>query len=607
MRKALFIVGSFSAINPCGKKSLILEKINGISVIERIIRNIENASFDYKFFVASDSEEDEAIIETVKSVEKSGFDIIRIPSDSKFAISNSNVFIDDFFVYYEPHHSVFNIECLLDFSKKFDFEYAVVLYADQCPLINSNILEEFYLATSAKANYLDFGLPCVPIAGGPIEELKTLYYQSKTEVKNRIEKLEKFIDAEADKIKKDFGIDADRNRKKSRMREMAGKPIRCVDAIKFRDARDGVNHEEFMKNFIGKEIYFYPAFTKENIDFLSVFDEIYSNLDLETFEEKRKLLKAKSGNLLPGYVEIEASSKCSLNCSYCPNTIMKRKKGDMPLEVFKKVLKAFGKSHFFCFSGWGEPLENKNIVEFVKLAKEKGVLRVALETSGVLLSEDLFSQLQEAGLDVLILNVDALYGNMGKEKANSFLTNLFSRKRDSVYIVLQLINDVYKRNFIEMIYGIWQYIADRIVLLPFNDCYGKFSLEGAIDFTPKKMKNEICRKTNFSVYINSEGGIPLCKQLFDEEGEKENYYEAWYHRRSFGLKKDFCKSCRIWYQLDIPPASYYGKKALKEIDNLLFDYVDEAISKFKNEKAPDASKIRKMLRYKPDFNSEGFF
>ena len=80
----------------------------------------------------------------------------------------------------------------------------------------------------------------------------------------------------------------------------------------------------------------------------------------------------------------------------------------MKWETVKKVLDESGEMGLYAckFNFRGEPLLHKDIGQFIRYAKEKGVIDVFFNTNGVLLTEDKAKMLIESGLDRLTVSFE---------------------------------------------------------------------------------------------------------------------------------------------------------------------------------------------------------
>lgn len=90
---------------------------------------------------------------------------------------------------------------------------------------------------------------------------------------------------------------------------------------------------------------------------------------------------------------IELTSKCNMNCKFCPHPVLKRKKQDMPHEYVVKILEEItGKNKDVTFHVLGEPFLNKRFFEYARLCDEKGI-NYWIVTNGLALSPDISNKL----------------------------------------------------------------------------------------------------------------------------------------------------------------------------------------------------------------------
>ena len=112
----------------------------------------------------------------------------------------------------------------------------------------------------------------------------------------------------------------------------------------------------------------------------------------------------------PLKVMVESSNRCMLHCSMCPRDRMTRAQGDMPFELFAKVIDeaAAGGLYHLSMHQHGEPLMNERLPEMVQAAKTRGIPVVNLTTNGILLDETASRALIEARLDTLVVSFDGI-------------------------------------------------------------------------------------------------------------------------------------------------------------------------------------------------------
>lgn len=132
------------------------------------------------------------------------------------------------------------------------------------------------------------------------------------------------------------------------------------------------------------------------------------------FDEYRKAWTVRVENLDPGEfplnINVEITTRCNLACSFCTHLSLKADQiGDIPFEEYSRVIRegeVFGLPTVN-INGLGEPLLRKDIAEFIRYAKDHGVLDVMFHTNGTIMNEKLADSLIDAGLDRIIFSVDS--------------------------------------------------------------------------------------------------------------------------------------------------------------------------------------------------------
>ena len=112
---------------------------------------------------------------------------------------------------------------------------------------------------------------------------------------------------------------------------------------------------------------------------------------------------------LPDIVQIESTNLCNAKCVFCPRDEMHRRQGVMDLDLFKKIVDEcaeLGITHVRVHN-YGEPFLDKQLVEKVRYAKQKGIAEVGMISNGSLITEPIARGMIEAGLDAINISVDA--------------------------------------------------------------------------------------------------------------------------------------------------------------------------------------------------------
>jgi len=276
----------------------------------------------------------------------------------------------------------------------------------------------------------------------------------------------------------------------------------------------------------------------------------------------------------PSYLEVELTSRCNLACKFCPQTKLTRPKGDLEFSAFEQLLDRVGEFVFLLnFSGFGEPTLHPRLFDFVRHAKSQEIPRVGIETNGTDIDEAFLDGVFGSGLDVLMVNLDALdeAGALPFGSIYEFVRRFLGRRGDAQrpFLVLQRVTmavaDQDKK--IQRDFTVWHDVADAVVIRPFNTYRATFPDKRAIDFAP--LERGACKKLLGSALVLSSGMPVMCEQCFDGqhvgEGEvlgvsgESPYFQELRVDQSQGHVGEFCAPCTQWYQQDAAwtmPAAY---------------------------------------------------
>ena len=140
---------------------------------------------------------------------------------------------------------------------------------------------------------------------------------------------------------------------------------------------------------------------------------------------------------MPSEIEISESGTCNRKCSFCPRSAedFEDIKEFIDTELFKKLineLNDYGYSGTIRFSGFVEPLLDKNIFNLLNICKSKlEKSNIEMVTNGDVLNFNRLKKLFESGLDKLLISV---YD--GPEDVIKFekLCNQANLKKDQYFI-----------------------------------------------------------------------------------------------------------------------------------------------------------------------------
>ena len=161
---------------------------------------------------------------------------------------------------------------------------------------------------------------------------------------------------------------------------------------------------EFNEAFEDDLNYFEVLGTDRKNDSEQSFGEDYFNYRKEWSE---RLYRNDPGDF-PLHVDIESTNRCNLRCSMCQIDFDNMKQGNIDPDLFKKIIKECGENKLSSLklNYRGEPTMNKNLPQFVKMAKDEGIIEVQINTNGLLINEKFAESLIDAGLDRIKFSVD---------------------------------------------------------------------------------------------------------------------------------------------------------------------------------------------------------
>jgi radical SAM protein with 4Fe4S-binding SPASM domain len=260
---------------------------------------------------------------------------------------------------------------------------------------------------------------------------------------------------------------------------------------------------------------------------------------------------------------------------------MKRKKGNMDFKVFKKVVDEIAEikpDTTLWLALLGEPLINPSqLIKSIKYAKSKGLKDVRLNTNGLLLTQRISWELVQAGLDYVLISVDAFTEETyHKIRKGGDLTRLISNVKElieikkvygsSLKVVTQFIVMEENESELEKFKEFWL-AAGAIVKVRPKLSWGN-TIEAKNLNLEQKDRTYPCPWLARTVSIQWTGRLAQCD--FDFEGvyspgdiNKQTIKEIWdgeiLKRRMKHIDMDFshplCKECRDW---QVGLAQYFG-------------------------------------------------
>jgi len=238
----------------------------------------------------------------------------------------------------------------------------------------------------------------------------------------------------------------------------------------------------------------------------------------------------------PHVILLDPSSSCNLRCKFCPtgdpNLIKQtgRFQGQLSIDLFKKFISDIDKFpkplSILRLYKEGEPLLNKNLVEFIKIAKSSNILRVDTTTNGLLLNQALSERLVESGIDQINISLNGLSQDQYKQftqrsinvaKLIDEIKYLCSISGDTlIYIkcIKEHLSPIEQIQFISLFSG----HADKVFLEGLQPNWPNFNFD-YIDvnysvghYGQELVQRDVCPFIFYMMVINSDGSVSACVQ-----------------------------------------------------------------------------------------------
>lgn len=214
-------------------------------------------------------------------------------------------------------------------------------------------------------------------------------------------------------------------------------------------------------------------------------------------------------------IQFEVTNKCNLKCKMCPvNHGMKRKKGFMDFNLFKRLINENPKIEFALMSNWGEPLLHPKIFEMLNYAKKKNI-RTLITTNATLLNNDeKIKKLLASGVERITISLDGFDKVYKKirgfdycliEKRVLRMIELRDKLKLDTKIDINMVVMDETEDQVPRFYKRWSGVVDRIQIQP------------NMSFTPKKRKTRCKEFWRGNLIVLWDGTVVPC--CVDYEGQ----------------------------------------------------------------------------------------
>lgn len=223
---------------------------------------------------------------------------------------------------------------------------------------------------------------------------------------------------------------------------------------------------------------------------------------------------------MPEIVQIESTNICNAKCVFCPRDDMHRRQGIMSIALFRKIVDEcveLGITHVRMHN-YGEAFIDKQLVEKVRYAKQRGIKEVGVISNGSLITDQVARGMIDAGLDAINISVDA----SGKEvfestrlglKYDKVIANIErlvrlrtesgKRRPKLILSFVRQNNSADEQAFIEH----WRAIADKVHVTDLHNWAGTLNTESDVNYP--------CYRPWLTFTVLWDGRVSLCCADFD--------------------------------------------------------------------------------------------
>jgi len=299
----------------------------------------------------------------------------------------------------------------------------------------------------------------------------------------------------------------------------------------------------------------------------------------------------------PYLIFIDPSSKCNLQCKFCPNKIIKDK-SVMSFSLYKKIIaqiKEFPeKIDTLRLYGFGEPLLCPSFTDMVKYARDLDVSnKIDTTTNATLLNPYFNLELAECGIDRINISVNGMSAKQYKNFSNykidfdkfvGNIGNLYSLVKGKTEIIIKLNGDYCSAEDCENFISLFSLISDGINIEHSMNCWPEFKVDnvnkkvGIYGQKPNEVK--VCSYIFYQMTVHSDGKVSLCFLDYNNilsmgdvrktkikdiwESAMWNYWKfenLFGHREMLPVCKD-CQQLKYGMPVNLDP---YAEKILKRL------------------------------------------
>ncbi len=254
----------------------------------------------------------------------------------------------------------------------------------------------------------------------------------------------------------------------------------------------------------------------------------------------------------PEVISIESSSYCNADCIMCPRELLSRKKGNMPMDLYRKIIDECAENDRYIkliqpFM-FGESFINKKLVEMIEYTKTRlPRTPVNVSTNGSLINPKMAQALIDCGLDKINIDIDGataetfegvrlgLVYEQVVENARYLMELKRTTRSKTPEITVTIINMDETQHEIAAFKDQWTPLADNVVVQSYSTWTGSVEDKNVGDQASASSSGGFtfpCKHPWEEFVIANDGRVSICCLDFDfkvEVGDvsKQSIREVW--------------------------------------------------------------------------------
>jgi len=245
---------------------------------------------------------------------------------------------------------------------------------------------------------------------------------------------------------------------------------------------------------------------------------------------KPETIRRAVNSRFPKVMNIEPTSRCNLNCVYCPRTRARKGAGDMAWPVFQRLIDEAAEHeplimlHLFKD---GEPFLHPRIIDMIRYAKKRQVAKtVRLNSNALCWGPRMVDAILDAGLDDVTVSLDAADGptyhrHKGvdalarvEENVRRLLARRDRRGLAKPFVRVKIMEfDAIDPAEIQRFHAKWQGLADAVQVTGIHNWSGAIKELAATDET--SAVRYPCVIMWYSLVVNFNGQVTVCSVDWD--------------------------------------------------------------------------------------------